>query len=338
MNHQLDIFSACRFFQLRVITTLWLMLSISCAVHHANGAEVVDRIVAVVNNDLISLEDLNEQVKPYLEKVTSMGYPPDKERQMIYKVREDVLNQMIDQKLTDQEIARFKITASDKEIDNAIERIKQANSFTDETLRQALAKDGMTYEEFRKRAKDQILRSTLANREIKSKIVITKEDVKAYYESHPDQFSLEEKYRLANIIMKYPDSTDPSSRLESNKKMKEILQALNSGKSIDDVVQAFSDGKTKIQGGELGTFSLGSIDPKIREALKRLAPGQYSDIIETDFGYQIFRLIDKVKSAGKSLEDATPQIENTLYKDIIDQKFSKWLEDLRSRSTVKIIQ
>jgi peptidyl-prolyl cis-trans isomerase SurA len=302
----------------------------------AFGAEVVDRIVAVVNNDLISLSDLNNKLRPYLEKIKTMGYPPDKETQMIFKVREDVLNQLIDQKLTDQEIARYKITASEKEVDNAVERIKKANSLTDEGFRQALAKEGLTLEEYRKIAKENILRANLVNREIKAKVVITKEDIKAYYDSHPDQYGFEEKYHLANIMIKIPENPDSTVRLQIHQKMAEILQALNAGKSIDEVIQAFSDSTAKVQGGELGSFSLSAMDPKIREAVKDLTPGQYSGIIETDYGPQIFCLLDKEKTASKTLEAASAEIENKLYKDIVDQKFSKWIEELRSRSDIKI--
>ena len=319
-------------------TAAWVIQAAWCPANSAIGAELIDRIVAVVNNDLISLEELDNQVKPYLEKINAMGYSPDKQRQMVFKVREDVLNQMIDQKLTEQEITRFKITASDKEVDNAIERIKKANSFTDETLRQALSKEGVTFEEYRKRTKEHVLRSILVNREIKSKIVITKEDIKAYYDAHPDLYGFEEKYHIANVMIKYPDSPDPSSRMQPHQKMAGILRELKAGKSIDEVIQTFSDSTAKVQGGELGTFSLSTLDPKIREALKDLQPGQYSGVIETDYGYQIFRLLDKVKTASKTLEDATAEIENKLYKDIVDQKFSKWLEELRSRSLIKITQ
>jgi peptidyl-prolyl cis-trans isomerase SurA len=315
---------------------VWVIQTLGCPVNSAIGAEMIDRIVAVVNNDLITLSDLNAHIKPYLEKIHSMGYPPDKEKQMAFKVREDVLNQMIDQKLTDQEIARYKITASDKEVDSAIERVKQNNSLTDEAFRQAIAKEGLTYEEYRKRTKDHILRSTLVNREIKAKVVITQEDIKAYYDAHPEIYGFEEKYRIANVMIKYPEGPDPSIRLQIHQKMENILSALKDGKSIDEVIQMFSDNIARVQGGELGTFSPATLDPKIRNALKDLQPGQYSGIVETDYGYQIFRLLDKEKSATKSLEAATPDIENKLYKEIADQKFAKWLEELRSRSSIKI--
>jgi len=126
--------------------------------------------------------------------------------------------------------------------------------------------------------------------------------------------------------------------MQTRQKMADILQELKAGKSIDDVIQTFSDSTAKVQGGELGTFSLSNLDPRIREALKDLKPGQYSGVIETDYGYQIFHILGLVKTASKSLEDATTEIENKLYKDILDQKFSKWLEELRSRSIIKITQ
>ena len=318
---------------LLAITAAWLACWCPSS---AIGAEVVDRIVAVVNYDLISLEDLKIQTRPYLEKIYATGYPPDKERQMIFKVREDVLNQMIDQKLTDQEIARYKITTSEKEVDNAIERIKQVNSMTDEAFRQALAKEGVTFEEYRKKTKEHILRSNLINREIKSKVVITKEDVKTYYDAHPELYGMDDKYHLANVLIKFASDSEPPNPMQIYLKMQDILQELKAGKSIDEVMQMFSSSTIKVQGGELGTFSPSSLDPKIREALKDLKPGQYSGIVETDYGPQIFRLLDKVRSASKSLEEATAQIENKLFKELVDQKFSKWLEELRSRSYIKI--
>ncbi len=85
--------------------------------------------------------------------------------------------------------------------------------------------------------------------------------------------------------------------------MAEILQALKAGKSIDEVIQTFSDSTTKVQGGELGTFSLSAMAPNIREAVKELEPGQYSGIIETDYGPQIFCLLGKEKTASKTLEE-----------------------------------
>ena len=141
-------------------------------INQAKCAEVVDRIVAVVNDDIIILSELNQTLKPFAGRLKELGYSPEKERKMLFKVRSDILNQLIDQKLADQEIKRFNITVSEKEIDNAIERIKEASSYTDEELREELTVQGLGMEEYRESIKEQILRAKLINWEIKSKIVI----------------------------------------------------------------------------------------------------------------------------------------------------------------------
>ena len=140
----------------------------------AQQAEVVDRIVAVVNADIITLYDLNRAYKPYEENIRALKYEPEKERQTLFQVRQDILSQLIDGQLADQQIKREQIAVSQKEIDTAIERIKEARSFTDEQLREGLAAQGLTMEEYRKEIESQILRTKLVNREVKSKIVITK--------------------------------------------------------------------------------------------------------------------------------------------------------------------
>ncbi|MCJ7618587.1 MAG: SurA N-terminal domain-containing protein, partial [Desulfobacterales bacterium] len=151
------------------------------------SGEIVDRIVAVVNDDLILLSELDESFKPYADRIAALGYSVDEERQTLFNVREEILNQLIDQKLTDQQIKRSKITVSDDEIDSAIERLKEANFFSDKELREMLGAEGLTMEEYRERIKDQILRAKLVNFEIKSKIVITKEDIDTYHKSHSDK-------------------------------------------------------------------------------------------------------------------------------------------------------
>ena len=155
---------------------------------NARSAEIVDRIVAVVNDDVITLIELKGSLKPYMEKIRSLGYPPEKEQELLFKVRKDMLDRLINQKIEDQEIKRSKVEISEEQIDQTIERIKETNYLTDEQLRAALAKDGLTMEEYRKQIKSEILRTRLVNLKVKSKIVITKEDVKAYYEKHIEEY------------------------------------------------------------------------------------------------------------------------------------------------------
>jgi peptidyl-prolyl cis-trans isomerase SurA len=162
-----------------------------------HGAELVDRIVAVVNNDIISLQELNRITKPYVERIKENRYSNEKEQKMLFEIRRKILDQLIDEKLTDQELKRHNITVSTKEIDRTIERIKETASITDEELRTELASQGLTMEEYRVRTKEHLLRRKLINREVRSKIVITQEDIKAYYDSHKDAYAGEKNITSA---------------------------------------------------------------------------------------------------------------------------------------------
>ena len=305
---------------------------------NSTSAEIVDRIVAVVNDDVITLTELNSSLKPYAEKIRSLGYPPEKEQQLLFKVRKDMLDHLIDQKIEDQEIKRSKVEISEEQIDKTIEQIKETNYLTDEKLRAALAQDGMTMEEYREKIKGQLLRTRLVNLKVKSKIVITKEDIKAYYEKHIDEFGGKPKYHIRNIILKVPLFTDTEKKLEIKKKMDEILEKLKSGESFEALAAKYSESPTASDGGDLGEFEFGSLSPQLQKAIEKIKPGEFTPVLDTDLGYQIFFLENIVSAKGKTLEQVTPEIESKLYNETIDKKYGAWIGELRKQSVVKIIQ
>ncbi len=305
------------------------------AVNTADSAEVVDRVVAVVNDDIITLSELNQLAKPYADKIKTLGYPIEKEREMLFKVRDDMLNQLIDQKLTDQEIKRFKISVNEKELDAAVERVKEINYYTDEELRQELAGQGLNMEEYRKSVKEQILRAKLVNREIKSKVVITRQDVKSYYEAHSDKYCGEKKYRLQNIIMKTPPFADEVKRFSIQKRMEAVLAKLKAGQPFKEMAKSYSESSGSC---DLGLFAINELSPQLQEAIKGLGAGEFTSVLDTDYGYQIFYISEVVDSPGKSLEEVTVEIEEKLFREIVDKKFMSWLDDLHKKSHIKIIK
>jgi peptidyl-prolyl cis-trans isomerase SurA len=304
----------------------------------AKSAEIVDRIVAVVNDDVITLTELNTLIKPYIEKIRTLGYSPEKEKQLIFKVRESMLNRLIDEKIEDQEIKRAKIEISDEQIDSTLERIKETNFYTDEDLRAGLAKDGLTMKEYRKRIRDQILRTRLVNLNVKSKIVITKEDIKAYYEKHLDKYGGKKKYHLRNIIMTVPSLADSGKKLEIKAKMDEILEELKAGQSFEALAKKYSESPAASDGGDLGVFEFDSLSPKLQKAIKDIKPGGFTPVLDTDQGYQIFFLEEIVNAPGKSLESVSPEIERILYEESVERKYQTWIEGLRKQAVIKIIQ
>ena len=302
------------------------------------GAEIVDRIVAVVNDEVITLIELNNTLKPYMEKIQSLGYPQDKEQELLFKVRKDMLDRLINQKIEDQEIKRSKVEISEEQVDKTIERVKETNYLTDEQLRAALAKDGLTIEEYRSKIKDQILREKLVALKVKSKIVITKEDIKAYYEKHIKEYGGKQKYHLRNIIMKVPLFLGSEKKLEIKAKMDEILEKLKAGDSFKALAAKYSESPAASDGGDLGEFEFDTLSAQLQNAIEKIKPGEFTSVLDTDQGYQIFFIEDIVNTPGKTLEEMSPEIERILFNESIDKKYQAWIGDLRKQSVVKIIQ
>lgn len=321
-----------------IIYTLFFCVFGYPSIINSKSAEIVDRIVAVVNDDVITLIELNSSLKPYTEKIGSLGYPPEKEQELLFKVRKDMLDRLINQKIEDQEIKRLKVKISEEQIDKTIERIKETNYLSDEQLRAALAKDGLTMEEYRKKIKSQILRTRLVNLKVKSKIVITKEDVKAYYEKHIEEYGGTQKYHLRNIIMKVPLFSGTEKKLEIKAKMDEILEKLKAGESFEVLATKFSESPAASDGGNLGEFEFDSLSPQLQKAIEKIKPGEFTPVLDTDQGYQIFFIEEILSAQGKTLEEVTPEIESKLLNESIDKKYRAWIGDLRKQSVIKIIQ
>ena len=320
-----------------VLPCLSLIIGLMCAVP-IQAAEVVDRIVVVVNDDIILLSDVNDLLSPYEEKLRTMGYPEDQQTKMIFKIREDVIKQLIEQTLTDQQVEKMGLTITERDIDLAIERLKEKRSVTDEDLRKGLALEGLTMEEFRNQMKSQLLRTRLVDYEVKSKIVITDEDIKAYYDSHPEIFGGNKQYHLRNIILRVASYASDDEKRAVRKKMEGIYAQLESGADFAEMARRYSESSLAADGGDLGLFKLEDMAPILKEAIEKLEATQFTPILDTDQGYQIFYVEQVIADAARSLESVSKQIEQKLYEERLNSKFAAWLEDLRKRSHIKIVR
>jgi peptidyl-prolyl cis-trans isomerase SurA len=168
--------------------------------------------------------------------------------------------------------------------------------------------------------------------------VITKEDIKAYYEKHIKEYGGKEKYHLRNIIMKVPLFSDKKKKLEIKAKMDKILEKLKDGESFEALAAKYSESPAASDGGNLGKFEFDSLSAQLQEAIGKIKPGEFTPVLDTDLGYQIFFLEEIISAKGKTLEEVTPEIERKLLNESINEKYQAWIGDLRKQSVIKIIQ
>lgn len=330
-----------QYIRLGLVVAAWSIgLVAACGLFRvaAVQAETVDRIAAIVNEDIVLLSELEQVVAGLQRKMSQEGVPEAEQRQILKQRRQDILDQMINEKLTDQQVARLRIEVDENEIDATIEKIKQVNRLSDVALRQMLDLEGLSMADYRERVKQQLLQNRLVNQEVRSKIVVTEADVKAYYEAHEAQFSGPAQYHLRQILLKVDPDAGRQERSAVFEKMSTVRQRLLAGENFTELAAIYSQSATAANGGDLGLFEARLLAPKIQEALEGLRAGQFTEIVETEQGYQILFVDDLIRTTSKSLEEATPEIQEKLFAEIIEQKFQSWLKELRDKAHIKIIE
>jgi len=321
----------------------WVVLALGLvllAPMESRGADatLVDRIVAVVNDDVITLYDIESMMGPIIQNLKSQGLSPEREQQAHAKLRADLLDNMINAKLTEQEIKRHNITISDEEVDAYIRQVLQRQSISSEGLQAMLAQQGMTMEDYRKEVKTQLQRTRLVNREVRSKVVITQAEIKDYYEKNKAKYGGGTQYHLWNVFVKVPPNASIADRQEAQNLLREVLNELQKGRPFQELARLQAVGAQKIQGSDLGLYRIEELTPQLRDVVKGLKVDEYSAIVESEFGYQIVYVEDIQETASKPMDQVESEIQDILYRRYVDSRFATWLSDLRKRSHIRILE
>jgi peptidyl-prolyl cis-trans isomerase SurA len=184
-----------------IMAVFFVLFTVCPTLSYSVDREVVDRIVVIVNDELITYSMLTEAFKPFEKKIRERNYPLEQEIEIRFKLRNNLIQQLIDQQLTDQEMRRSQIEVSDEEISGYIERIKEMNGFTEEDLRKMLEMEGVSISQYRKEIRNLLLRNKLIQYEIKSKIVITREEIQDYYNANKAEFGDKSLDEVSPLIM-----------------------------------------------------------------------------------------------------------------------------------------
>jgi peptidyl-prolyl cis-trans isomerase SurA len=322
--------------------TCFLLAILTVALLYPSSApaaqtETVDRIVAVVNEDIITQYDVEQVLRPMIQNLRGQGLSAERERQAIDRMRGDVLNNLIDGKITEQEVKRYKIAVTDEEVENYIRQFKERRSLTDESLKAMLAQEGMTPEEYRKEIRLQLQRTRLVNREVRSKVVITQEDIKKYYEKNKQKYGGSTQYYLWNLFVKLSPGSGSSDRTAARELLARAAAELASGRAFEELARAHSRGEQGIEGADLGWFRIDELTPQLRQAVQNLKAGQCSAVVESDFGYQIVYIQRIEETAAKPLPQVEAEIQDILFRETVDTRFASWISELRKRSHIKVV-
>lgn len=299
------------------------------------AAETRNRVVAIVNNQIITLHELNKTIK----ELTGHSAEDLKRRneEQFLGARRQILTQLIDEKIAEEKIKELNIKVTDRQVDEAIERIKLDNRFTHEDLLARLEADGLTYDKYRQRIRGQIERAQLIDYEVKSKIIISDADIARYYEQNKSSFGSDEKVHLASIFLLRKRPNDPGEPDELRRRGEEILGKLKAGGDFTEIARSFSEGPGADEGGDLGTFRWDQLDPQARKVLEGIPEGGFTDLLVRPNGVQIIKILEKQEGRKRPLSEVRNTIYEILYREEVDRRYDEWIKGLRESSYTKVI-
>ena len=267
----------------------------------------VDRIVAVVNDEVITQNDLNERVSLVVRQLQRQGGQLPPADTLARQILERMINDLVQVQLAKE----HGIKVDDATLDRTIERIAQENNLSTAEFRAALERDGIRYPRFREDIRNEILLARLREREVENAIVVTDAEVETELARQEKEATGDSEYRLAHVLVLVPPQANEQQIEQRRRRAAQALSELRQGANFAQVAATFSDAPDATQGGNLGWRASGRLPALFLEAIEKLQPGEVSDVLRSPNGFHIIKLLEK---RGKA---ATPGVQQARVRHIL---------------------
>jgi peptidyl-prolyl cis-trans isomerase SurA len=302
------------------------------------GADVavVDQIVARVNGDIISQDELERLTRELGQELKAQQQAGSQFEQDFQKRQKDILRDRIDELLLIQKGKELNINV-DSDLSKQMANLQRQANITDpdkfhEYVRQQA---GMSYEDFLAETRNQLLTRQVIGQEVARHISITDKDIQDYYDKHKSDFVREEKVFLSEILISV-QGKDANGIAAAEKKAKQVAADAAKGQRFTDLARDNSDAATAKQGGELGGYKKGDLTKQIEDAVWNLPKGAVTQPIRIPTGFEILKVDDHTKTGLAPLSDVRSEIENILYGPKMQPKVREYLTQLRKTAFLQI--
>ncbi|GBD97024.1 MAG TPA: hypothetical protein ENG83_03905 [Nitrospirae bacterium] len=315
----------------KIILIILLPIIVIPAFGKVHGAVLLDRIVATVNDEVITWSELMRVIILDGKEFLSGAAGKDREEK-IRELERPFLNNLIDMKLQLQEARKMGLDVNDAEIDGAINEIKNKYGLTDETLMNSLKAEGLTTEDYRARLADQILVQKVVNFAVRNNIVISDKEIEKYYEDNKAKYDVEEKLKIRQIFFALPEDESQKQAVEA--RARDLVQRINKGEDFAKLAREFSEDPSRKFGGDMGYISRGSLLKEIEDVAAALKKGDVSRPFRSPAGLHIIKLEDRIEGGG--IEKVRDRIKEALFQKAFESKYREWRTGLRETAYIEI--
>jgi len=290
------------------------------------SADVIERVVATVNNEAIFLSDLRKRAVPFLPQVAEASTETER-MSRLKELYDELLTYLVDEQLIRQLATSSGVRVTDADVDNAIENLRMQNNMTEEQFQQALDAQGFTTAQYRQDLKRQLVRLKVMNERVRSRVNVTEEEVRARYEQRARGEGNELRFQVSNLVV--PVGKGASAiQVAAKRQEAETLRALLTPEN-------FEARAAQMGGGDLGWLSQGDLPEDLERALMPLSAGEISSPVRGNAGFHIFFLRDRqVGTDFPSYEE----MKQELYREMLDTAMQRqekiFLEEMRRKAVI----
>ena len=302
-------------------TPIALVTSGLLEVRQTWAEEFSDRIVAIVNKDIITMSDLEPELVDERKRLRAKYSGEELNRRLAQK-EYDVLNKLIDQKLQLQEAKAKGIEVSEEEVKEALQQVAMQKTGTP-----------LAGSVLKKQVREQLLLERLLAFQIRQSVMVTDSEVTQYYEDHKDTYLISPAYELRQIFFFVrPGENEAPKRSRADM----VYLALRTTGNFAELAQKNSDGPEAAEGGNLGEVREDELLPPLAEALKSMKPGDISKPIQSSLGFHIIALDKVIPPRPRDLTEVENQIKSILYKKRTEEHYHQWLRELKKKAFIEI--
>ncbi len=296
--------------------------------------DTVDRVICVVNNDAVTLYELDEAEVAYLHD--NRGAQP-LEGEARRELRERLLENIIQNRMQLQQAERERITVEESEVATEMaDIIKKVGARDQAAFEALLVQQGLTLDGFRKRLRNQLMVQRLTRRKVVLRISVTEQEIDRYLQANRDKLETGLTFEARHILF-LPEAGRGAEGWEAAREKAERVHALlREGRDFAELAHERSEDGSGKDGGSLGVLKRGELAADIEQAILALSPGQVSAPFRSQVGYHVFRLDAREALAGEALTQARSQIRDILFREKYEVRLKEWLAELRQRSIIDV--
>jgi peptidyl-prolyl cis-trans isomerase SurA len=316
-------------------TTLLIATLLAAGAAGTPAPRVLNRVAATVNGEVLTLRDVEVRAGASLERADALPPGPDRDRARTAALRA-ALDQLVAERLFDGQAAALGVDVGAGEVDAAIDEIKRRNRLDDAALDQALAQQGMDRAAFRKAVKRDLESMRILQVKVRNRVKVTDEDVKAYWQSHPQEFRLDEEVRVRHLFLALPPTAGAEDEARAQAKAARLVARARAGEDFAALARAESEGPSARDGGELGWLRRGQIQAELEKVAFALSPGGVSDVVRTRAGLQILKVEERRGGGPRPFDEVKEEIRGRLMNDQAESYRGQFVAELRKEATIDV--